>query len=138
MKCAGTGRLGQLAGLADGPSPAWAPNLNVANVVYHELVRSDSGIIWASRGLEGDTANRWKRVNAVRVDDPAGTGDVFVPVRVFDSRTGVGRPVPPDRRTLFDVTWPARRHPRRHHRRLREPDRRGPDGDRRVQRRAGT
>jgi len=88
VKCAGTGRLGQLAVLTDGPSPSptWSPNTTAGGTVYHELVRSDAGVLWASRGVEGDTANRWKRVNAVRVDDPAGTGDVFVPVRIYDSR----------------------------------------------------
>ena len=88
VKCAGTGRLGQLAVLTDGPSPSptWSPNTTAGGTVYHELVRSDAGVLWASRGVEGDTANRWKRINAVRVDDPAGTGDVFVPVRIYDSR----------------------------------------------------
>jgi len=105
VKCAGTGRLGQLAVLTDGPSPSptWSPNTTAGGTVYHELVRSDAGVLWASRGVEGDTANRWKRINAVRVDDPAGTGDVFVPVRVFDSRTiGSGRPI--DANTSFLVT----------------------------------
>ena len=86
VKCAGTGRLGQLAVLTDGPSPSWSPNSTAGGTVYHELVRSDAGVLWASRGAEGDTANRWKRINAVRVDDAAGTGDVFVPVRVVDTR----------------------------------------------------
>jgi len=86
VKCAGTGRLGQLAVLTDGPSPSWSPNSTAGGTVYHEVVRSDAGVLWASRGAEGDTANRWKRINAVRVDDAAGTGDVFVPVRVVDTR----------------------------------------------------
>ena len=92
VKCAGTGRLGQLAVLTDGPSPSptWSPNTTAGGTVYHELVRSDAGVLWASRGAEGDTANRWKRINAVRVDDPAGTGDVFTPVRVWDTRVDGG------------------------------------------------
>jgi len=103
VKCAGTGRLGQLAVLTDGPSPSWSPNTTAGGTVYHELVRSDAGVLWASRGAEGDTANRWKRINAVRVDDAAGTGDVFVPVRVYDSRTGSGDPIPATEETQIVV-----------------------------------
>ena len=88
VKCAGTGRLSQLVGVTGLTPPAWAPNVGESNVAYHELVRSDTGIVWASRGVYGDTANRWKRVNAVRVDDPYGSGGVFAPYRALDTRDG--------------------------------------------------
>ena len=87
VKCNGTGRLSQLQALTGTAAPTWTPNNNASALVYHELVRSDTGILWASRGANGDTNNRWKRVNAVRVDTATGSGAVFVPSRLLDTRS---------------------------------------------------
>jgi hypothetical protein len=87
VKCGGTGRLSQIPGLTGTAAPTWGPNVSGENT-YHELVRTDTGIVWASRGGLDDLDNRWKRLNAVRVDTASGTGGVFVPVRLLDTRTG--------------------------------------------------
>ena len=89
VKCGGTGRLSQIQALTGNAAPSFAPN-NVVGDMYHEIVRSDTGIIWASRGNSADTANRWKRVNAVRVDAADGSGAIFVPTRLIDTRSGAG------------------------------------------------
>jgi hypothetical protein len=94
VKCAGTGRLGQVSPLSGNAEPTWVPNnsLDVNGDPFHELVRTNVGVIWASKGANGASGSRWKRVNAVRVDESSGAGGVFVPIRLLDTRTGAGTP----------------------------------------------
>ena len=88
LKGTGTGRLGLIPAVTGPASPTFSPINVVGNgSVYHEFVRGDNGEIWASRGGPTDTANRWKRVNAVRVDAASGSGGVFVPSRIVDTRS---------------------------------------------------
>jgi len=91
IKCNGTGRLSQLpaAGVTGGLAPTFAPIENAGDQILHELVRSDTGILWATTGTS-DAANgtSWKRINAVRVDEASGNGAAFPPARILDTRSG--------------------------------------------------
>lgn len=86
----GTGRLAQNANITGG---AGAPSFTPSSTDF-ELVRDGTGGIWANSvtgtGLPTGQA-AWKRVNAVRVDSADGTGGVFKPFRVIDTRSGTIR-----------------------------------------------
>jgi hypothetical protein len=90
IKLAGTGRLAQDSGLTGLAAPSW----NVltgsdASGMAHEIVRTSTGLIWASGGAApADTT--WKRVNAVRVDNPSGSGAAFAPFRLVNTIDGTG------------------------------------------------
>jgi hypothetical protein len=83
VKLSGTGRLAQVDGAVGNAEPAhditgWG----------HELVRSDTGVLWASTGSGTGTSTAWKRINAVRFDNPNGAGAAFSPFRLLDTRSG--------------------------------------------------
>jgi hypothetical protein len=90
----GSGRLGMVGRLDTGGSaPPIAPAFQVTSTgsytFEHELVRGNDSSIWASRfTASGTNLSRWKRINAVRVDAADGTGAVFAPFRLYDSRSG--------------------------------------------------
>jgi hypothetical protein len=92
IKCNGTGRLSQIAasGVTGDLAPTFSPNSNLSSVL-HELVRSDTGVLWATVGTSGGAD--WKRINAVRVDEASGNGDPFPPARILNTRTGSGTPI---------------------------------------------
>ncbi len=78
-----TGRLTQVANISGG---AGAPNF-VLGGDDHEIVRDTTDGIWATSGV-GSGQAAWKRINAVRVDTADGTGGVYQPFRVKDTRGG--------------------------------------------------
>ena len=84
IKLDGTGRLTQLPapGTGSGHAPTYAPYFhNATSTVFGDLVRGSGHEVWASTGL-----STWKRLNAVRVDNPNGTGNPFTPFRLIDTR----------------------------------------------------
>ena len=88
FKGLGTGRLGlQSTSAAEAVAPTWMPTPGITSgTIVHEFVRGTNGEIWASRGGPNDLNNRWKRLNTVRVDAASGSGGVFVPSRIVDTR----------------------------------------------------
>ncbi len=89
----GSGRLAMVGrGDIGGVAPSWAPAFQVTSTFHytfaHELVRGNDGSIWASRFDASGVPNtkRWKRINAVRTDAADGTGNVFKPFRLADTR----------------------------------------------------
>lgn len=78
LKLIGTGRLGMSTGFSGNAQPSFAPLLN-------DLVKSSTGALWSGQG-DIATNNGWKRINAVRVDNPNGNGTAFAPFRFYDSR----------------------------------------------------
>lgn len=94
----GSGRLGMI-GRTDvgGTGPNFAPAFAVhssigATYFEHEFVRGNDGSIWASRAdaASATLTQRWKRINAVRFDTADGTGGVYKPFRLVDTRNGTG------------------------------------------------
>lgn len=87
LKLDGTGRLAQNPALTGNAQPGHQIFTNGAfDAPAHEIVRSDTGAIWASTGSSTGSGTLWKRVNAVRVDNPNGNGSAFAPFRFYDSR----------------------------------------------------
>jgi hypothetical protein len=90
----GSGRLGMIGREDVGANaPNIAPTFFVTSTGHftfeHEFVRGRDSSIWATRfGTSGTNQSRWKRINAVRVDSADGTGAVYAPFRVYDSRAG--------------------------------------------------
>jgi hypothetical protein len=72
-----SGRIRQ-EGLGLAGAPLYSPN-------PFEQVRDANGILWI-HSLIGTGQARWRRVNSLRFDKADGTGGVFVPVRLVDSR----------------------------------------------------
>lgn len=79
----GTGRLVQTYNGAG----TGAPSFNPSGGGYFEAVRTNDGGFWASTGT-GVGQAAWKRINALRVDTADGTGGVYQPFRVKDTRGG--------------------------------------------------
>ena len=94
----GSGRLGMIGRTdvgrnAPGFAPAFAVHSSIGATYFeHEFVRGNDGSIWASRAdsASATLSQRWKRVNAVRFDTADGTGGVFKPFRLVDTRNGTG------------------------------------------------
>jgi hypothetical protein len=78
----GTGRIVQNPNSTGSAAPNFTTGL-------FELVRGGDNALWASRGTGAATAG-WKRVNALRVDAADGSGAVFKPLRLVDTRNGTG------------------------------------------------
>ena len=76
----GSGRLSQV--LNSGIAAAKPTFTSAAGT--GEIVRGINGEVWIS-GPSG-----WKRQNTLRVDDAAGAGSFFQPVRLVDTRNGTG------------------------------------------------
>ena len=87
LKLNGTGRLGfaSTLNLTAGQQPAFLPTQN-------DMVKSTQGALWSGTGdiFDDDVDRTWKRINAVRVDNPAGNGAAFAPFRFVDTRDGTG------------------------------------------------
>jgi hypothetical protein len=79
LKLNGTGRLGLRASLTGNAQPSYDPSLN-------DLVKSSTGALWSGKGDLDEANPTWKRINAVRVDNPNGNGAAFAPFRFYDSR----------------------------------------------------
>lgn len=88
IKLSGTGRLGQAAGSTGNVEPAHGIGTSIAGTL-HEIVRSDTGVIWASTGTGTGENSLWKRINSPRFDNPNGSGNAFAPFRLIDTRVGV-------------------------------------------------
>jgi len=94
LKLFGTGRLVQYNSITGGVygAPTYTPAYG-----YFEMIRDSYGAMWANRptaaGFSGQ--NAWKRINAVRVDASDGTGVAYKPLRLVDSRFGIGGPAGP-------------------------------------------
>ncbi len=78
IKMVGSGRLGMGGSLSGNAQPSFLPNLQ-------DLVKSNSGALWSGTGALFSDSRTWKRINAVRVDNPNGNGSAFTPFRFFDS-----------------------------------------------------
>lgn len=107
VKLSGTGRLGQAAGSSGNAEPAHGIGTSIAGTL-HEIVRSDTGVIWASTGTGTGDNTLWKRINSVRVDVATGTGAAFAPFRLVDTRNGSGAlpnsgALPTNTNTVLDV-----------------------------------
>jgi hypothetical protein len=76
LKLAGTGRLGFSSTVSTGNA---APS---GTLVMDALGMSTTGVLWAGKSDD----DSWRRINAVRVDHPNGTGAAFAPFRLYDSR----------------------------------------------------
>ncbi len=74
VKMSGTGRLGMVASVSGNAQPSYNPGLN-------DLVKSDTGALWSGLGGIFSSDPTWKRINAVRVDNPNGNGTAFAPFR---------------------------------------------------------
>lgn len=112
IKAGGSGRLAQ----ASSPSGDVEPDFSIPSrangfggfFVSHEIVRSTTGVLWASRGTHA-AGTSWKRMNTPRFDNPDGSGDVFAPFRLLDTRAGqasaISRstPLPTNTNTNIDV-----------------------------------
>ncbi|MGH9086224.1 MAG: hypothetical protein ACRDYW_12305 [Acidimicrobiales bacterium] len=90
VKLNGTGRLSQVAGASGDAQPANQIDEDLDNPI-HELVRSETGVLWASTGTGSAASTAWKRINAVRLDNPNGNGSAFTPFRLLDTRSGAAR-----------------------------------------------
>lgn len=94
VKLNGTGRLAQVNNTTGSAQPSHQIQLDGigggANPV-HEIVRSDTGIIWATTGTGTGNSTAWKRINAVRLDNPNGDGTAFAPFRLLDTRSGAAQ-----------------------------------------------
>jgi hypothetical protein len=86
VKLSGTGRLAQVDAAGGNVKPAHG-----ISSWGHELVRSDTGVLWASNGTGIGVNTVWKRINAVRFDKPNGDGTAFSPFRLLDTRTGAAK-----------------------------------------------
>lgn len=89
IKATGTGRIAQIAAATNNAEPSHGiVDLDIGGGVVpaHEIVRSNSGVIWASTGTAVSGSTTWKRINAVRLDNPSGNGSAFAPFRLIDSR----------------------------------------------------
>lgn len=85
FKYSGSGRIGQINRTdVSAVAPNWTPSAQIG-----EHVRGVNGELWVSR-TSGTTKAAWRRINSLRVDKTDGTGGVFVPVRVVDSRASQG------------------------------------------------
>ena len=83
----GSGRLAQMM---RSPVAAAGPNFTAASGIA-ELVRGTDASMWLSTtGTSGTTSANWKRMNTLRVDKSDGTGAVFAPARVLDTRSPSG------------------------------------------------
>jgi hypothetical protein len=78
LKLNGTGIMTQFA--AAGTTSGHAPTQNPS---AQDLARGAGHVLWASA-----SANSWKRINAVRVDNASGDGTPFTPFRLIDTRAG--------------------------------------------------
>jgi hypothetical protein len=95
----GTGRVAQVGrGDVGSTAPNWTPGTapitnSLGSIVgtsyFEELVRGNDSSLWASR-TTGALKAAWKRMNTVRVDAADGSGGVFVPVRIIDTRNSTG------------------------------------------------
>jgi hypothetical protein len=56
--------------------------------ILNDLVKSSSGVLWSGTGATFSASRTWKRINAVRVDNPNGDGTPFTPFRFLDTRSG--------------------------------------------------
>lgn len=93
VKLNGTGRLAQVGALTGTAQPTWGVEDTLIGDgvdAAHELVRTTTGLIWASAGGAGSSTT-WKRINAVRFDNPNGNGTAFSPFRLLDTRSGSKR-----------------------------------------------
>lgn len=92
LKATGTGRFAQRAFGAGNAEPSHGivdlDTFGAPVVPAHEIVRGTNGSIWASTGGGTGGSTAWKRINAVRVDNPNGSGGAFAPFRLLDSRNG--------------------------------------------------
>lgn len=79
LKLNGTGILAMTNAATGNAQPGLSP-------FVESLAMSDTGVLWA-----GDAQAGWKRVNAVRVDNPDGSGNPFSPFRLFDTRDNSGQ-----------------------------------------------
>jgi hypothetical protein len=76
----GTGRIRQDPQNLPGP-PSYAPNLM-------EQIRDANGVLWIHNASA--TLTDWRRVNTLRTDKSDGSGAPFKPVRIADTRSGIG------------------------------------------------
>ena len=76
----GTGRFRQDPQGAQGAgvAPTYGPNL-------YEQVRDGAGVLWVH-----NAAGQWRRVNSLRTDTADGLGNAFKPLRLVDTRGGIG------------------------------------------------
>jgi hypothetical protein len=77
----GTGRLAQMMNT----SVAAAGPGTVPAAGFAEIVRGTDASMWAST-----TATAWRRMNSLRVDKSDGSGGVFTPARILDTRSASG------------------------------------------------
>lgn len=112
IKLTGTGRLGQDYFGAGNAQPSFDINdTSIGGQVdpLHEIVRGRNGTIWASTGIATGASTQWKRMNTPRFDNPNGSGGVFSPFRLLDSRPGqasaISRstPLPTNTNTTIDI-----------------------------------
>ncbi len=89
IKCTGTGRLAQTMNTTGNAQPTH--QISSDGNAVHELVRSNTGILWASTGTGTGASTAWKRINAVRLDNPNGDGTAFAPFRLLDTRAGAAK-----------------------------------------------
>lgn len=83
IKLSGTGKLGFSAATSNDAQPPDLPTLN-------DLAKSSTGALWSGTGALFDADRRWKRINAVRVDNPTGNGAAFAPFRLVNTIDGTG------------------------------------------------
>lgn len=109
LKLLGTGRLAQTAATTGNTQPSFGiNNLSLGSTDQgHEIVRSNSGVIWASTGTGTGGSTAWKRMNTPRFDNPSGNGAPFTPFRLLDTRSGqssaITRNSPLSTNTNFDM-----------------------------------
>ncbi len=106
IKLNGTGRLAQTPALTGNAKPGFGI-YSFNGETTHEIVRSDTGVVWASAGTGTGVNTVWKRMNTPRFDNPSGNGTPFTPFRLLDSRNGqpsvISRDTPLPTNANFDM-----------------------------------